>query len=85
MSTSHCVPACRVQANSVFGALRALESLAQLVRRRAVAEVEAGPELAGAVPDDALWQGEPLEQGRRSAAAGWLRPSRGSQVQLAPA
>jgi hypothetical protein len=47
-----------VQANSVFGALRALESLAQLVRRRSVRDVEAEPELAGAVPDTALWQGE---------------------------
>ena len=48
-------PTAIIQANSVFGALRALETLAQLVRRRALAP---GSPLAAAVPEDAVWPGE---------------------------
>jgi type VI protein secretion system component VasA len=47
-----------IQANSVFGALRAMETLSQLVRRRSVQQVEgSSSELEGFVPDDALWPG----------------------------
>ena len=57
--------AIQIQANSVFGALRAMESLAQLVRRRMVEEVEraasgfsAGSEVQeGFVPEEAMWAG----------------------------
>lgn len=48
-----------IQANSVFGALRAMETLSQLVRRRSVQQVEgSSSELEGFVPDDALWPGD---------------------------
>ena len=51
-------PAILIQANSVYGALRAMESLSQLVRRRPRAAVEQAAGAASeAVPGDAVWPG----------------------------
>ncbi|EFN52781.1 hypothetical protein CHLNCDRAFT_58755 [Chlorella variabilis] len=64
--------AIQIQANSVFGALRAMESLAQLVRRRMVEEVEraasgfsAGSEVQeGFVPEEAMWADSGSKSGK---------------------
>ena len=59
------------QANSVFGALRALESLSQMLRRR---RLPPGSALEALVPPEAVWpaEGEDEEQhgGEGQAAAG---------------
>ena len=63
----------QIQANSVYGALRAFESLAQLVRRRTVERVErdagGGAPLEGFVPPGAVWPGRPACTGRRCGVA----------------
>jgi hypothetical protein len=54
----------------VYGALRALETLSQLVRRRLKSEVEAG--LGDEVPEEAVWMGEPAGWGAETREC-WLR------------
>lgn len=58
----------RLQANSVFGALRALESLSQMLRRR---RVPPGSALEELVPPEAIWPAEDEQQGgQRSEGQG---------------
>ncbi len=52
------------QANSVFGALRALESLSQMLRRR---RVPPGSDLEALVPAEAVWPAED-EEGEQGGA-----------------
>lgn len=60
---AHCL-----QANSVFGALRALESLSQMLRRR---RVPPGSALEELVPPEAIWPAEDEQQGgQRSEGQG---------------
>lgn len=61
-------PAIVIQANSVFGALRALESLSQMLRRR---RVPPGSALEELVPPEAIWPAEDEQQGgQRSEGQG---------------
>ncbi|KAI7841169.1 hypothetical protein COHA_005135 [Chlorella ohadii] len=57
-------PAIVIQANSVFGALRALESLSQMLRRR---RVPPGSDLEALVPAEAVWPAED-EEGEQGGA-----------------
>jgi hexosaminidase len=58
-------PAIVIQANSVFGALRALESLSQMLRRRSVLP---GSALEALVPPEAIWPAE--EEGAQGGEGG---------------